>query len=37
LCLLHYTVGDQQVVGLPRADARQQKILDALKIKLTAP
>lgn len=37
LCLLHYTVGDQQILGLPRADARQQKILDALKIKLTAP
>jgi hypothetical protein len=37
LCLLHYKVGDQEIVGLPRADARQQQILDALGIKLTAP
>jgi len=37
LSLLHYTVGDQAIVGLPRADARQQQILDALQIKLTAP
>ena len=37
LCLQHYTVGDQEIVGLPRADARQQQILDALGIKLTAP
>ncbi len=37
LCLQHYTVGDQQIVGLPRADARQQNILDALGVTLTAP
>jgi len=37
LCLLQYTVGDQHVVGLPRTDTRQQKILAALRIKLTAP
>jgi hypothetical protein len=37
LCLQHYTVGDQQIVGLPRADARQQRILDALGVTLTAP
>jgi transposase len=37
LCLEHYTVGQQQIVGLPRPDARQQQILDALNVKLVAP
>jgi transposase len=37
LCLQHYTIGDQDIIGLPRADARQQQILDALNVKLVAP
>lgn len=37
LCLEHYTIGQQQIVGLPRPDARQQQILDALNVKLVAP
>ena len=37
LCLEHYTLGEQQIVGLPRPDARQQNILDALNVKLVAP
>jgi transposase len=37
LCLQHYHLGDQQVIGLPRPDARQEHILAALGVKLTAP
>lgn len=37
LCLQHYQLGDQEVTGLPRPDARQTSILSALKVKLTAP
>jgi transposase len=37
LCLQHYTIGEQEILGLPRPDARQQRILDALGVKLTAP
>jgi transposase len=37
LCLQHYQLGDQQVVGLPRPDERQQGILAALKVTLKAP
>jgi transposase len=37
LCLQHYTVGGQDIIGLPRPDARQKRILDALRVKLLAP
>jgi transposase len=37
LTLQHYQIGDEEVVGLPRPDARQQRILDALDITLKAP
>lgn len=37
LSLQHYTIGDQDITGLPRPDARQQGILDALNVKLVAP
>jgi transposase len=37
LCLEHYTLGEQDIVGLPRPDPRQKQILDALKVKLLAP
>lgn len=37
ICLLKYTIGDQKVVGLPKPDIRQKKILDCLKITLTIP
>ena len=37
LCLQHYQLGDQPVVGLPRPDERQQGILSALKVTLKAP
>ena len=37
LCLQHYTIGEQDITGLPRPDARQKQILDALQVKLTAP
>jgi hypothetical protein len=37
LCLHHYRIGEQDVVGLPRPDARQQQILDALGVTLVAP
>ena len=37
LCLEHYTIGEQHITGLPRPDARQQQILDALQVKLVAP
>jgi len=37
LCLQHYTVGEQEIIGLPRPDTRQRQILDALNVKLTAP
>ena len=37
LCLQHYTIGDQSITGLPRPDARQSLILDALQVTLTAP
>jgi len=35
LCLQHYTIGDQSITGLPRPDARQSQILDALQVTLT--
>jgi hypothetical protein len=37
LCLQHYNVGGQKILGLPRPDDRQKKILDALKVTLVAP
>jgi transposase len=37
LCLQHYQIGAQDVVGLPRPDQRQQDILSALKVTLKAP
>lgn len=37
LCLEHYTIGQQEIVGLPRPDPRQTQILDALNVKLLAP
>lgn len=37
LSLQHYQLGDEQVIGLPRPDARQQSILSALKVTLKAP
>jgi len=37
LSLQQYTIGEQEVIGLPRPDARQQQILNALEVKLTAP
>ena len=37
LCLQHYQIGEQEIVGLPRPDARQQQILSALQVTLTAP
>lgn len=37
LCLQHYTVGGQKILGLPRPDDRQKKILDALNVTLVAP
>ena len=37
LSLQHYCIGEQDIIGLPRPDARQQRILDALNVKLVAP
>jgi len=37
LCLQHYTIDDQDIIGLARPDARQKQILHALEVKLTAP
>ena len=37
LSLEHYTIAEQEIVGLPRPDARQRQILDALKVQLLAP
>jgi transposase len=37
LCLHHYRIGEQDILGLPRPDARQQQILDALGVTLVAP
>jgi transposase len=37
LCLHHYQIADQPITGLPRPDHRQQQILDALQVRLTAP
>jgi transposase len=37
LCLQHYTVGEQEIIGLPRPDVRQKQILDALNVTLIAP
>jgi transposase len=37
LSLEHYTLGKQKIIGLPRPDARQKQILDALNVKLVAP
>ena len=36
LTLQHYPLGDQEVVGLPRPDERQQRILTALGVTLKA-
>lgn len=37
LCLQYYRIGDQTVTGLPKPDDYQQKILDALGVKINAP
>jgi len=37
LCLQYYRIGDQTVSGLPKPDDYQQKILDALGVKIKAP
>ena len=37
LCLQHYQVGEQEIIGLPRPDSRQKSLLSALKVKLTPP
>ncbi len=37
LCLQHYHIGKQTVTGLPKPDGYQQKILDALVVKIKAP
>jgi len=37
LCLQYYHIGDQTVTGLPKPDDYQQKILDALDVKINAP
>ena len=37
LCLQHYPIGEQEIIGLHRPDARQKQILGALQVKLTAP
>jgi transposase len=37
LCLQHYKVADEEIIGLPRPDSRQQQILSALQVKLAAP
>jgi transposase len=37
LCLHHYKIGNQVVTGLPKPDGYQQKILDALGIRITGP
>ncbi len=37
LCLQHYHIGKQTVTGLPKPDDYQQKILDALAVKIKAP
>lgn len=34
LCLHKYKIGEEEIVGLPRPDSRQEKILSALKIKI---
>lgn len=37
LCLQYYRIGDKTVIGLPKPDDYQQKILDALGVKIKAP
>ena len=37
LCLQHYPIGDQRVTGLPKPDDYQQKLLDALAVRIKAP
>ncbi len=37
LCLQHYQIGRLTVTGLPKPDDYQQKILDALAVKIKAP
>jgi transposase len=37
LCLQYYRIGNQTVTGLPKPDDYQQKILDALGVKIKAP
>ncbi|MCP4935332.1 MAG: IS1634 family transposase [bacterium] len=37
LCLQYYHIGKQTVIGLPKPDDYQQKILDALAVKIKAP
>lgn len=37
LCLQYYRIGNQTVTGLPKPDGYQQKILNALGVKIKAP
>ena len=37
LCLQYYSIGGQTVTGVPKPDDYQQKILDALGVKIKAP
>lgn len=37
LCLHHYTIADQELVALPRPDARQENLIAALKFNIKAP
>ena len=37
LCLQHYRIGDQTIIGLSKPDDYQQEILDALGVKIKAP
>lgn len=37
LCLQYYHIGNQVITGLPKSDDYQQKILDALAIKISPP
>ena len=37
LCLQYYQIGNQTIIGLPQPDDYQQKILDALAVKIKAP
>ena len=37
LCILYYTVGNERIASLPKPDARQAKIQDALDVKIKLP